>query len=82
MKKRSKAYTRHQRGRIIRRKWMILQVILQLEAEYMPVRGILSKGKVHCSCKICRYEQYYSIPKAKHKAKWVAMQKEIDDYFC
>ena len=25
-----------------------------------------------------RFEQYYAIPKAKHKAKLKAMQKEID----
>ena len=49
------------------------------EDEHMPVRGTLSKGKVHCSCRMCRYEQYYAIPKAKHQAKWKAMQKEIDD---
>lgn len=50
------------------------------ESEYMPVRGRLSKGKIHCSCRMCRYEQYHSIPKAKHKAKLKAMQQEIDDY--
>jgi len=79
MKNRSKAYTRHQRERIIQRKWAILKGVLQLESEYMPVRGTLSKGKVHCSCRLCRYNQYHGIPKSKHKAQWEAMQKEIDD---
>ncbi len=50
------------------------------ESEFMPVLGTLSKGKIHCSCRMCRYEQYHSIPKAKHKAKLKAMKKEIDDY--
>lgn len=79
MKKRSRAYTRHQRERIIRKKWAILRDVLQIEDKYMPIRGTLSKGKVHCSCKVCRYEQYYKIPKPRHKAKWAAMQRELDD---
>ncbi|MEK4403265.1 hypothetical protein MKZ26_02325 [Sporosarcina sp. FSL K6-6792] len=79
MKNRSKAYTRHQRERIIQRKWAILKDALQREGESMPVRGTLSKGKVHCSCRMCCYEQYHGIPKSKHKAQWEAMQKEVDD---
>jgi len=80
MKNRSKAYTRYQRERVIQRKWVILKDFLQREGEAMPVRGTLSKGKVHCSCKMCRYEQYYGIPKSKHKAQWDAMEKEIKSY--
>jgi len=80
MKNRSKAYIRHQRERIIRKKWTILKDVWLQESEDMPVRGRLSKGKIHCSCRMCRYEQYHSIPKAKHKAKLKAMEQEIDDY--
>ncbi|MBO0586336.1 hypothetical protein [Sporosarcina sp. E16_8] len=79
MKNRSKAYTRHQRERIIQRKWAILKDALQREGDSMPVRGTLSKGKVHCSCRMCRFEQYHGIPKSKHKSQWEAMKKEIDD---
>lgn len=79
MKYRSKAYTRNQRERIIQRKWKILIDVLHREIEFMPLRGTLSKGKVHCSCKLCRYEQYHGIPKAKQKAKLEAMQKEINE---
>jgi len=79
MKNRSRAYIRHQRERMIQKKWAILQNVMLQENEYMPVRGTLSKGKVHCSCRMCRYEQYHSIPKAKHKAKLKAMEQEIDD---
>ena len=80
MKNRSKAYIRHQRERIIRKKWTILKDVMLRESEFMPVRGRLSKGKVHCSCRMCRYEQFHSIPKAKHKAKLKAMEQEIDEY--
>ncbi|WP_144789740.1 hypothetical protein [Lysinibacillus fusiformis] len=79
MKNRSRAYIRHQRERMIQKKWAISQNIMLRENEYIPVRGTLSKGKVHCSCRICRYEQYHSIPKAKHKAKLKAMEQEIDN---
>ncbi|ODV56606.1 hypothetical protein [Lysinibacillus fusiformis] len=82
MKNRSKAYIRHQRERTIQKKWAILQNVMLRENAYMPVRGTLSKRKVHCSCRMCRYEQYHSIPKAKHKAKLKAMEQEIDDYVC
>lgn len=81
MKNRSKAYTRHQRERVIQKKMGIVRNIFywdENEEKYMHVRGKYSKGKVHCSCKMCRYEQYYGIPKAKYKAKWHAMKKEID----
>ncbi|MFJ7700706.1 hypothetical protein [Lysinibacillus fusiformis] len=79
MKNRSRVYIRHQRERMIQKKWAILQNVMLRKNESMPVRGTLSKGKVHCSCRMCRYEQYHSIPKAKHKAKLKAMEQEIDD---
>ena len=78
MNKRTRAYTRHQRARTIERKWFILKHIWQREPEYMPVKGTLSKNKIHCSCRMCRYEQYHGIPKAKYKARWAEMKKEMD----
>ncbi|MGE8006602.1 hypothetical protein [Lysinibacillus sp. NPDC093216] len=81
MKNRSKAYIRHQRERIIRKKLTIVKNVFSLPGnEYKPIHGKLSKGKVHCSCRMCRYEQYHSIPKAKIKAKLKAMEQEIDEY--
>ncbi|WP_153733343.1 hypothetical protein [Sporosarcina obsidiansis] len=79
MKNRSRAYTRHQRERVIQKKSSILQNVLHIEEKHMPIRGTLSKGKVHCSCKMCRYEQFYRIPQVKHKVCWEEMQREIDD---
>ncbi|MGE7023788.1 hypothetical protein [Solibacillus cecembensis] len=79
MKNRSKSYTRHHRERIIQKKWAILKNVFQMENEFLPVRGSLSKGKVHCSCRMCRYEQYHGIPKAKYKVNWRALQEEIDN---
>ena len=81
MKNRSKAYTRHQRERVIQKKMKIVRNVFYWddnEEKYLPVRGKFSKGKVHCSCRMCRYEQYHGIPKAKYQTKWHAMKMEID----
>ena len=81
MKNRSKAYTRHQRERVIQKKMKIVRNVFywdDKEGIHTLVRGKFSKGKVHCSCRMCRYEQYHGIPKAKYKSKWDTMKKEID----
>ncbi|MFJ7952173.1 hypothetical protein ACIQZG_11665 [Lysinibacillus sp. NPDC096418] len=80
MKNRTKPFIRHQRERIIQKKWSILKNAYLREEEHMPVRGTLSKGKIHCSCMWCRYEQYIGIPKVRYRAKLQAMKEEIDDY--
>ena len=80
MKNRSRAFIRHQRARVIKKKLKILQNVFFTDDMYLPVRGKLSKGKIHCSCKMCRYEQYHSIPKAKHKVIFKALEQEMNDY--
>lgn len=44
------------------------------------VRGKFDKGKVHCSCKMCKYEKHYKIKKHTVKSKLDLMQSEIDEY--
>lgn len=77
MMKRTRAYRRQQRQRAIRKKLDILQRILHVER--LPIVGKLSKGKVHCSCNVCRYEQRYRIPKAKEHALWQAHQQQLNE---
>lgn len=85
---RNRAYLRHQRNRVIAKKVKIftefwgneLIVFKNEETSTFPV-GKWSKGKVHCSCKMCKYEKHYKIPKEKDKAKQQAMKKEVDDYY-
>ena len=58
---RSRAYRRFQRNRTIHHKSMILRDYWKLnDADYWtPERyGVLSKGKVHCSCWMCRRKSY------------------------
>lgn len=58
---RNRNYYRKQRERSIKRKFAIQQFTLGTEyAEeiYDGKKGQLSKGKVHCSCSMCRTKSY------------------------
>lgn len=43
-------------------------------------RGRLNKGKVHCSCRMCKYEKFHGIEKDKVKGKLKDMKGQIDEY--
>lgn len=49
---RGRAYTRRERARSINRKSEILRFTVGESS--VKHRGMLSKGKVHCSCALCR----------------------------
>lgn len=57
--KRDNGYYRYQRKRTIRRKDRILHFWGSDEevASWGP-KGRLSKGKIHCSCPLCRHKSY------------------------
>lgn len=62
MTNRTRAYYRHQRWRAIRRKYRIRKQLWgrELVEDYyskVPI-GTLSKGKIHCSCPMCRTKSY------------------------
>lgn len=85
-KKRNQAYRRHQRNRVIAKKVKIFTQfwgndLLQFRnGDYVPlVVGKWAKGKVHCSCKLCKYEKHYNIPKEKDKATKRFLQQAIDE---
>lgn len=50
---RTRSFRRHQRKRVINRK----KKFIKLAGNYWHFEheGSLSKGKIHCSCKMCRY---------------------------
>lgn len=60
--KRDRAYLRNQRRRIIDKKYHIREFIWGKEftKEYYKTnpKGKLSKGKIHCSCFMCRQKSY------------------------
>jgi hypothetical protein len=81
-KNRNRAYNRFQRDRSIKNKKYILQHIMSYDKRlFTPNRmGKLNKGKVHCSCKMCRYEQHYGFDKLKYKDKQKWMTQEIKSF--
>lgn len=63
--KRDRAYLRNQRRRIINKKYHIREFTWGKEStkEYYEnnPKGELSKGKIHCSCSMCRKKSYDKI---------------------
>lgn len=86
MKNRPTNYYRHQRERAIKRKVNIIKNVWNYSNDDLLLHpwlikpGKLSKGKLHCSCKMCKYEKHYQILKIKYKSKLGSMKNEIDNY--
>lgn len=79
---RNRGYYRHQRKRAIKRKLHILKNIKNYEDDYVTAKtvGQLNKGKVHCSCPLCRFEKFYNIEHYKYKSMEKENKKEINNY--
>ena len=63
---RGRAQTRYERYLHIKRKKKIIKD--QNDYWYYKHEGVLSKGKIHCSCQMCRMK---TTNKGKHKNKWL-----------
>lgn len=57
---RTRAYRRDVRKRAISRKKRICRENYGLD--WYKVDGKYSKGKIHCGCKMCKYEKHFGIP--------------------
>ena len=57
---RTRAYRRDVRKRTIKRKKRICKKMYG--RDWYNADGKYSKGKIHCGCKLCKYEKYYGIP--------------------
>lgn len=75
---RSRAYYRHQRERVIKKKMKIVKAGLWYI--YTGKEGSLSKGKVHCSCPICSNKTKYIGWRKNDLSKINQMKNEIDEY--
>lgn len=80
-------HRRNQRERSIKRKEKVIKTSFGTELEDYRnshnkgyVRGKLDKGKIHCSCRMCRYEKHHKIEKSTVKAKHDFMGQKIDEY--
>ena len=78
---RSRGYYRKQRERAINRKFAIQEVRMGKQEAHKFYRtfpkGALSKGKVHCSCPMCRTKSYDNLSHRDTKLK-VMSDLELD----
>lgn len=56
---RTRAYTRNMRAKHIKRKKKIVSHWRWFKSGYYPYDGMYSKGKIHCSCPLCKSKAYY-----------------------
>ena len=84
MLKRDRAYYRWQRKRTIKRKLALLKRIggdeyVQAWTHGKP--GRLTKGKIHCSCPMCRVKSYDNISNQDAKGNESTVQQMLDCQF-
>ena len=75
---RSRDYYRKQRARTIHRKQRIIKG--QHNYWYVAHSGMLSKGKIHCSCPMCRHKSYDE-KSMSDKRKDEFARQQLDDFF-
>lgn len=72
-KNRSKQYSRYKNELSVKRKVRIFTSFWGNNIDDLHIKtGKWRKGKVHCSCKMCKYEKHHNIPKPQYK--------HIEDY--
>lgn len=60
MVERTRAYTRKMRAKAIKHKKKITSHYWSADTyPYYPHDGMYSKGKIHCSCRMCRGKDYH-----------------------
>ncbi|MDE5557378.1 MAG: hypothetical protein K2J32_06740 [Ruminococcus sp.] len=72
---RGRAYTRYQRNSHINRKKHIIRDTNNYW--YYRYEGKLSKGKIHCSCPMCRLK-YWEYTSKRDKSRLLAMNYSLD----
>lgn len=76
---RSRDYYRKQRARVIRRKQKIIHGLN--DDWHVEHAGMLSKGKIHCSCPMCRHKSYDE-KSMSDKRKDEFAQQQLDELAC
>lgn len=61
-----RAIRRHRTAVKARRKFLIIRDVMQWDNAEDYVFGKLRKGKIHCSCGLCKYEKVNHIEKPKY----------------
>lgn len=71
------AYTREQRNKHIKRKKRICN---NYGFDWYNCDGMYSKGKIHCSCKMCTYSKTYDLPTHKEEIMNEIFESEIKEF--
>jgi len=84
LRKKNRAYRRSQRNRVINRKVCILRKIGGEKHVSAWSRGgeagRFAKGKIHCSCGMCRTKSYDTLSHADRKKLLAAQQQMNEEY--
>ncbi len=80
MMQRTRAYRRRQRSRVIARKKRFCR--LYYGHDYYPFDGMYSKGKIHCSCPMCRGKDEFGehIRTMGELTAQMKLEEELRDY--
>ena len=73
------AYTREVRNKAIARKKRICKRFYGFD--WYKHDGQYSKGKIHCSCRMCTYSKYYDLPTHKDITEDIRFKQAVDDYY-
>ena len=79
---RTRAYTRKMRAKAIKRKKRIVSNWHGFENGYYPHNGMYSKGKIHCSCPLCKDKAYYGkhLLTEQELVSILKLKEELDTY--
>lgn len=85
---RTRAYRREVRNKTIIRKKRICRAIYGISlggvdnpGQWYKHDGQYSKGKIHCSCKLCTYGKWYGLPTLKDEKEKIVKEDALRDYY-
>lgn len=83
---RTRSFRRDVRNKTIARKKRICRAIygasiggFENPGAWYKYDGQYSKGKIHCSCKICTYSKYYGLPTVKDLKEHEVFREALED---
>ena len=85
---RTRAYRRDARNKAIARKKRICREIYgtriggkEKTGSWYKHAGQYSKGKIHCSCRMCTFSKYYDLPRLSDYQEKEYVREALEDYF-
>lgn len=75
---RTRSYRREVRNKVIRRKKRVCTHVYGYD--WYEHDGQYSKGKIHCSCRMCTYSKFYDLPRLSDDKDKEKVKAAINDY--